>query len=322
MEWFSEAVRVDLALIISWINALRLDWPERTVVAAALSAATRDVSYSRKGRWKLHRLSSAARMTHSKCAWDCLRQRLKHYVTEASKNPPPRGRVSVIRGDAAKVLSPESPQSLLLPPFDLVITSPPYGDSKTTVQYGAASALCLDAVSHIDGFEDFFVPGCDIDHQCLGGDHGSLAPSDFLIEIKRYWAGARTGKQATMVARFLADFFQVFERVAPLLRMGGQAVLVLGRRSVGGFRVKLDIFAKDCLGRLGLNPTSYERRVIREKHLPRTINRFGRAKSKQLRAKGMTKTMTDEYILTFEVTRRVDWRGEERKSVDTETPDP
>ena len=312
VEWFSEAARVDLAQIISWINALRLDWPERTVIAAALSAATRDVSYSRKGRWKLHRLNPAARMTHAKSAWDCLRQRLKYYVTEASKKPPPRGRVSVIRGDAANVLSPESPQSLLLlPPFDLLITSPPYGDSKTTVQYGAASALCLDAVSHIDGFEDFFVPGCSIDRQCLGGD-GSPVSSDFLIEIKRYWAGARTGRQATMVARFLADFFQVFEQIAPLLRMGGQAVLVLGRRSAGGFRVKLDIFAKDCLGQLGLNPTSYERRVIREKRLPRTINRFGRAKSKQLRAKGITKTMTDEYILTFEMTSRVDCK--ERKA--------
>ena len=246
VEWFSKSVRADLGQIVTWINELRLDWPERTVVAAALSAATRDASYSRKGRWKLHRLGSSARATHSKSAWDCLRQRLQLYATEASKDPPPQGHVSVIQGDAIKVLTSGSSQSLPAS-FDLVITSPPYGDSKTTVQYGAASALCLDTVSYIDGFEEFFIPGRDIDYQCLGGDHHSPVFPEFLVGIKPYWAGARAGKQAAMVANFLADFFQAFRQITPFLRVGGHAVLVVGRRSVGGFRVKLDNFAIDCL---------------------------------------------------------------------------
>ena len=304
VSWFSESVRVELAQIVAWINELRLDWPERTVIATALSAATRDVSYSRKGRWKLHRLSSNARMTHTKSAWDCLRKRLDNYVTEACKAPLPQGRVTAIRGDVAKVLSPGSSRSLLSS-FDLVITSPPYGDSKTTVQYGATSALCLDAVSYIDGFEDFFVPGCNIDRQCLGDDRVTSHHSEILGEIKRYWAGARGSIHAASIARFLTDFFQAFERVAPLLRVGGQVVLVLGRRSVGGFRVKLDKFTKDCLEPLGLRPTNCDRRLIRKKRLPNTINRFGRAKSEQLRAKGTTKTMSDEFVLTFEMTSRV-----------------
>ena len=53
---------------------------------------------------------------------------------------------------------------------------------------------------------------------------------------------------------------------------------------------------------LGLRPASCERRVIQEKRLPKTINRFGRARSKEIRAKGITRTMTEEFILTFEMT--------------------
>ena len=305
VEWFSEPVRAELGRIVTWINELRLDWPEKTVVAAALSAATRDASYSRKGRWKLHRLSPSARVTHTKSAWDCLRQRLQHYAAETSKDPPPQGRVSVTLGDVTKVPVASLLQSLPSS-FDLVLTSPPYGDSTTTVQYGAASALCLEAVSRIDGFEEIYVPGRDIDYQCLGGSHHHATLPEFLVEIKPYWAGARSGTQATMVKFFFADFFEAFRRITPLLTTGGQAVMVLGRRSVGGFRVKLDIFAIDCLERLGLRLASYERRVLRGKRLPRTINRFGRARSTHLRAKGTTKTMTEEFILAFETTRRVD----------------
>ena len=303
VQWYSESVQADLGRIVTWINKLRLDWPERTVIAAALSAAARDSSYSRKGRWKLHRLGPSARAIHIKSAWDCLKQRLQLYAIEASKGAPPLGRVSLFLGDAAKILTSTFPQSLP-PSFDLVITSPPYGDSKTTVQYGAASALCLDVVSHIDGFEEFFVPGRDIDYQCLGGDRHAPSSPEFLDEIKRYWAGSRAGEQAVLVTAFLADFFRAFQRITPVLKAGGQAVLVLGRRSVGGFRLKLDIFATDCMERLGLRPVLHERRVILDKRLPKTINRFGRARSKHLRAKGLTKTMTEEFILTFEMTPR------------------
>ena len=298
VQWYSEPVRAEIGQIVTWINGLKLDQPERTVVTAALSAAVRDASYCRNGRWKLHRLAPSARADQVISAWDCLRRRLQLYAVDAPKAAPLRGCVSVIRGDAAKILAFGLPHSLPSS-FDLVITSPPYGDSKTTVQYGAASALCLDAVSHIEGFEEFFIPGFDIDSQCLGGNPLRAAYPEFFMGIKRYWAGARAGKQATMVAAFLADFSQVLDRIASFLKPGGRAVLVLGRRAVGGYRVKLDIFATDCLERLGLRLELRERRLLRKKRLPRMINRFGRAGSKQIRAKGIMRTMTDEFVLTF-----------------------
>jgi hypothetical protein len=43
------------------------------------------------------------------------------------------------------------------------MTSPPYGDSRTTVQYGAASALCLSVVSRLCGLEQLGMLGREID---------------------------------------------------------------------------------------------------------------------------------------------------------------
>ena len=299
VAWYSESVRTELGQIVKWINSLGLREAETTVVAAALSAAARDASYCRKGRWKLHRVGPRARAGHVTSAWDCLSQRLEFYIGEASRVARPTASVAVIQGDVNRILSVGLPQPLPTE-FDVVITSPPYGDSRTTVQYGAASALCLDVVSHIDGFEDFFMPGRDIDNTCLGGRALRREPSDLDLDVKRYWAGARAGKQAGLVKDFLVDFARTLRSITRSLKPGGRAALVLGRRSVGGFRVKLDGFALDWSASVGLHLTGIERRRLRNKRLPSTINRFGHAQSRDLRARGATKTMVQESILTFE----------------------
>ena len=298
VQWFPESVLAEIGQIASWINALNLDYSHKTVLATAFSAAVRDASYCRKGRWKLHRLDPFARANHVASAWDCLKRRLQLYVVESTATTPLKGEVSVIGGDAREILARVSGLEPLSK-FDLVLTSPPYGDSKTTVQYGAASALCLDAVSRIEGFADFFVQGVNIDRQCLGGGKPPAVRGDSQKLLKRYWAGALGSTKAATVAAFLADISQVFAQVASLLQPGGRAVLVLGRRSVGGFRVKLDLVIMDCLERFGLRLESCQRRVLHDKRLPRTINRFGRSSSKDIRAKGLTKTMSEEFILTF-----------------------
>ena len=301
VPWYSDAVLAEIGQMVSWINEMKLDLPYKTVMATAFSAAVRDASYCEIGRWKLHRINVAARRKHVKSAWDCLKRRLQLYAGETTGTGPPKGNVSVVRGNAADVVAGISSRTDPLL-FDLVITSPPYGDSKTTVQYGAASALCLDAVSQIDGFEEFFMQGVDIDRQCLGGSRRSSVGDREISEIpKRYWGGAQGTKTAATVAAFLADVSFVFAQVTGALKPKGRAVVVLGRRSVGGFRVKLDLLLVDCMERLGLRLESRERRALHDKQLPRRINRFGRAASDHIRAKGLTKTMSEEFILTFEM---------------------
>lgn len=180
--------------------------------------------------------------------------------------------------------------------YDVLLTSPPYGDSKTTVQYGGVSGICLDVVSRIHGLEGHYTTGNDIDRACLGGRRADSS----LTDLRRYWAGAPGGESAFRISAFLEEFAQTSRALTSLLKPGGTMVMVVGRRSVGGFRVKLDAFLDDRMTALGMCTTTIEKRRIRQKRVPRTVNRFARSSCELTRDAGATKTMDEEIILSFQ----------------------
>ncbi len=297
VEWFPPAVVAELSNIVSWINALGLCAEERVVAAAALSAAVRDASYVRRGGWKLHRLSAAARAQLSRSAWNCFEGRLRYCLSELAAQPVVSGQTQILVGDARR-LAESLPPSIPNGAFDVVLTSPPYGDSRTTVQYGAASALCLEFVSRINGFEHLFASGRDIDATCLGGvgrSETSLKPD----ELTQCWAGGN-GPRRRSVEAFLADYAQACRGIATCLRSGGLAVLIVGRRSVDGAPLKLDMFTTDQFRRLGFALLQSHSRPLKWKHMPDKINRYGASSSPQLRANGSTYTIAHEITLVFQ----------------------
>ena len=296
VDWFSPSVAVELGQIVAWINELSLGEPEKLLIAAALSAAARDASFARKGNWKLHRIGAEERGALAISAWDCFTRRLTYCVSEAMTDP-----LASIGGEIgiANALELSDPSSIAsrFGPFDVVLTSPPYGDSRTTVQYGAASALTLEVISRIEGLGNLLVLGRDIDSRCLGGGQSSNGTS--IIRVHRYWAGSKNSAEAQPVSKFLGDFGRACSEIAFNLKPGGVAVLILGCRSTGGYRLELDQFAVDCFQDLGFRLASVERRRLHGKHLPRKINRFARSSSPEQRAKGSTQTISHETILVF-----------------------
>lgn len=288
VNWFSDSVAAELAQIISWINSLDLSRPAMLVVATALSAATRDASWIRKSGWKLHRMGESDRSVRIHSAWASFAARLHHYVEAANTN-------QLVGSIEVRRLAAERPVNNLAGRFDVVITSPPYGDSRTTVQYGAASAICLDVISRLQGLEDVYVSGSEIDASCLGGP-GSPT---LLANVKRFWAGAPETEGGRRVSTFLAGFATFCRQTPDFLKPSGTLVMVVGRRSVRGFRVKLDEFAVAEMEEVGFRTERIERRRLQSKRLPRTINRFARSASADHRSSGRTKTMDEEIILTF-----------------------
>jgi site-specific DNA-methyltransferase (cytosine-N4-specific) len=297
VEWFNPAALRELTQIVSWINALGLAEPERLLAAAALSGAARDVSFARKNGWKLHRLAAEARANFTASAWTAFERRLRYCQQEVLLRPLPAGRTQVDLADARR-LGEKEPVHSWSGAFDIVLTSPPYGDSRTTVQYGAASSLCLAFVSRIDGFQEYFASGGSIDARSLGG--AAPGPTEELTDIRPYWAGRKGTRIARNVAAFLADYANSCAGIAHCLRPGGTAVLVIGQRSTGGFRLKLDRFTADCLNAQGLFSVSIEHRQLGEKWAPRRINRFARCAAPDRRAKGLTRTMSNEVIIAFQ----------------------
>lgn len=293
VDWFAPDTWRELERVVAWINAMHLAEPERLVVAAALSATVREVSYARQRGWKLHRLDSTARESFSACPWDRLERRLRYCLGELRSSRPPFGSTRIELADV-RTLAGSADGWEATCRFDVVLTSPPYGDSRTTVQYGAASALCLSVVRGIEGFEDLGISGGAIDADCLGGRSRPPMPVE---DLSPYWSGSRLGKEGRLVERFLADYGESCDVAAASLAPGGKAVFIVGCRSIGGERLRLDRFTTDRLEAGGMHLVSCAERPLSRKRVPCTINRFGRSTDAGERARGVTATMANEIIL-------------------------
>jgi len=265
----SESVAVELAQIVKWLTQARLGCPETLVAAVALSAATRDAGWIRNSGWKLHRMDESARSLHAASAWSCFIRRLNLYVQHAVEHPP-IGSVQVALGAFKASDHPDDR-------YDVVLTSPPYGDSKTTVQYGAASTICLDVVSRLPGLEHLQRPGGQIDRDCLGSRRDAEA-----MVLKPFWAGASGGKAAQRISSFLADYRAVCEQLQRALRPGGTIVMIVGRRSVDGYRLRLDDFTVAVMEELGLRSMDRVRRKLAGKTI-RTRIRGSPPREKRVR---------------------------------------
>jgi site-specific DNA-methyltransferase (cytosine-N4-specific) len=294
VDWFAPGTLDQLGRLVSWINGLRLAEPEALVVAAALSATVREVSFARQSGWKLHRLGVAARDALVACAWTRLERRLRYCLSELRKSPSVQGRTRILLADARRPIAPTGGPEVAQK-FDVVLTSPPYGDSRTTVQYGAASALCLSVVSRLNGFEGLSTTGAVVDRNCLGGQRRT----GLDMAIDPYWSGRPASWEGRLVDRFMADYDESCKAIAGTLVAGGKAVFVVGCRSVGGHRLALDRFTTERLEAYGMYLVSSAVRPLNKKRIPGRINRFGGSRDETERARGVIATMEGETILVL-----------------------
>lgn len=298
VDWFTPEIALDLEKVVVWLNDLQLADPELFLTASALSATVREVSFAKQNGWKLHRLNAEERAVFKASVFDRFERRLRYCEKELKGDAKHTCGVSEVHlGDARFLTETVGHHGH----FDVILTSPPYGDSRTTVQYGAASALCLFVVSKLGGLEHLGTLGRAIDQACLGSSSECppLQASD-ADSFKRYWAGSVSNAAYRPVATFLLDYRKVCAGITEMLRPGGKAILIVGRRSTGGFRLKLDDFTVDEFGSHGLKLVERYERALQNKRFPRIINRFGRSLSEADRARGRLTTMRSEIVLVFQ----------------------
>jgi hypothetical protein len=97
----------------------------------------------------------------------------------------------------------------------------------------------------------------------------------------------------------LEDFDRSCDSIASIMKSGGTATLIVARRTVGGFRLKLDDFSVDRLSMRGLYLLRISKRQLKNKRMPSYINRFAGSASSEMKSKGSTKTMAEEIVVTM-----------------------
>ena len=117
--------------------------PSRNFILVAFSETVREVSYTRNGEFKLYRMPAQKLEGFKPDIFGIFSKKLSRNRNGLAAFLENRKSVEVSVSDANTVQG-ELPLPRPLGGYDVVITSPPYGDSQTTVAYGQYSRLAAE----------------------------------------------------------------------------------------------------------------------------------------------------------------------------------
>lgn len=176
--------------------------------------------------------------------------------------------------------------------FNLLITSPPYGDNQTTVTYGQFSYLPLQwiPVEDIDkNIElDYLKTTREIDSKSLGGQSKNnykgieeiiFDKSNTLKKFIDQFKGEERRK-AEKVTRFVFDLDSSINKMLPRMRKNSYMAWTIGNRNVNNKIVRNDLILNELFHNKGIELFTGLEREILSKRMPRR-NNFSNTMSKE-----------------------------------------
>lgn len=180
--------------------------------------------------------------------------------------------------------------------YDLLVTSPPYGDNTSTVPYGQYSYLPLQWIDHADiddkTNDNWTATTSEIDKRSLGGIKvNALEDGQELYEISKSFAQTmdylrdKPKDRAIRVASFCRDLNNSLDPILSRLKDDALMIWTIGNRMVGGRKVPMDKILSEFLDNRGA------KQVVR-------LKRFIPCKRMAVR-NNIAKTMRAETILVM-----------------------
>lgn len=176
--------------------------------------------------------------------------------------------------------------------FDIICTSPPYGDNGTTVTYGQFSSLQLNWIdiedigcsrSWLDNFSK-------IDSASMGGAYSRHQVNREYLALKRFMKKI-TKEKHPKVLRFIADYETAFFEMARVLRPGGVMVLTLANRRVDNTEFPLVNITKELATYHDMRLDGVINRKIQNKRMPYRVSHVSEH--------GAVSSMSKETVLMF-----------------------
>jgi len=221
--WFSPPVKIKLSLIKKFIISIK-DENVRNFFLTAFSETVRESSLTRNSEFKLYRMTKAQMEKHAPDVDGMImaklarnRRGLTNYRNKTEKFS---ANTKIFNFNTVESTGPIADQSV-----DIVITSPPYGDSKTTVAYGQFSRLANQWLDIKDANR--------VDQQLMGGKVNGIGKIGITAADNAIERIAQVNeKRAGEVFSFYQDYAQSITRVAKTIKKGGHACYVVGNRRV------------------------------------------------------------------------------------------
>jgi site-specific DNA-methyltransferase (cytosine-N4-specific) len=174
--------------------------------------------------------------------------------------------------------------------IDVTITSPPYGDNKTTVPYGQFSTLALYWIDSSDlimegwELENYSI----IDSNSMGGKRKIIKCNTLEHELFSKYTIGIGSKKKVKVENFLFDYLLFLKLVSRVTK--NYIILTLGNRTVDKVKIDLTGITVEYLKYHGFNNENLMEREIPSKRIPSVTSSVDNSP---------VESMNSEYVLIF-----------------------
>jgi len=260
--WFKPIVSRQLAFLHERLFSIR-DTAIREFFLVAFSETVRAASYTRNDEFKLFRIPSDALNDHDPNVGEIFFSKVYrnlHGMAELAGKVDSHSKIRILREDTRTKTS--------IPPscVNLIVTSPPYGDSRTTVAYGQFSRLSLQWLGL--PWEE----AREIDKISLGGlravngnndSHHSRSLRAVVSQIT-----SKDPKRVLDVVSFYNDLALCLKEINRVCVKGAISCFVVGNRTVKGIQIPTDAITAEIAEGLGFKHVKTFHRNIPNKRMP------------------------------------------------------
>lgn len=278
--WYSDDVLLKLSFISQFIENIESD--EKLFLKVALSEVVREVSYTRNSEFKRFKMPEDKIKSFKPDVFRMFEEKVTRNIRGLKEYNLCPNKSDVKICDFNSVVSVPD-EYLPNNSVDMIVTSPPYGDSRTTVAYGQFSRWAN---------EWFGFPNAkNLDSVLMGGNKQQNAVFDTYSikdELKRI-EDADTKRYGEVVS-FLNDYYNSIKNIAPTVREGGRVCYVVGNRTVKGVQIPLDFYTAEMFEKFGFKHNITIVRRIPNKRMPSKTSPTNKTGIK-------VDTMSNEYIV-------------------------
>lgn len=247
----------------------------RDLALVAFSETIRDVSFTRKTEFKLYRIPPEKVHLHKPDAAEIFSDHLTR-IAETYR----RAYFPLLSGVVTRIHN--RPFDPLANKVDVVLTSPPYGDSRTTVAYGQFSTLTNEWLG-VEGARK-------VDSRLMGGRRVRTLLQGSVISPEIARVAKVDSKRALEVSSFYEDLGTSIKEVSKAVRTDGFAIYIVGNRRVKNVQLSTDQFIAEQFASLGYQHVVTLERLISSKSMP-AVN------SPSNKAGAVRGTMTQEFVV-------------------------
>lgn len=261
--WYAENIKNDLSKFLKIISSIE-NQKIRNFYLLVFCELTRKDSFLDHGGFKMYRSRTKVLKNYNPNVLEDFKKTYERNIKLLESNISicngKKFNAHIIQGDT-RIKHDEIPDESI----DFILTSPPYGDSRTTVAYGQYSRLPWQWLSQKDDI-------ITLDNSLLGGCTKNLDTTilDYSETLKKQVADVKAvddSKRENDVIAFYNDLYKTMQNAYDYLKKGCFFVLVTGNRTVKKQYLRTDLIITEFGNRIGFSTEKVLERKISNKRM-------------------------------------------------------